>query len=148
MMAFRRTLARWAVSKSSTNIVGLPVDPNARASMIAINQKILETAKVTTTNTQNLHVLCTPNPKRCVPERVCACVRWGDACTGGSSRWYCIQEERGGDGGVPIKVCGGQPRCEDVFVWCVCVIACVVSCWNLASVCLYALLNRGLTLAG
>lgn len=47
IMAFRATQAlRMVVKKSSTGLVGLAVDTNARANYIAMQKKILESVKV------------------------------------------------------------------------------------------------------
>lgn len=46
-MAFRATQAlRMAVKKTSTGLVGLAVDVNARANFIALQQQILQKIKV------------------------------------------------------------------------------------------------------
>lgn len=46
-MAFRVTRAlRMVVTKTSTGLVGLPVDVNGRANLIALQKKILESVKV------------------------------------------------------------------------------------------------------
>lgn len=46
-MAFRATQAlRMAVKKTSTGLVGLAVDVNARANFIALQQQILDKIKV------------------------------------------------------------------------------------------------------
>ena len=46
MAAIRATLRRLAVSKTSTGLVGVPVDYAARANFIATQQTILEAIKV------------------------------------------------------------------------------------------------------
>jgi len=46
-MAFRLTRTiRFAVTKTSTGLVGIPVDMNARVNLITMQQKLLESVKV------------------------------------------------------------------------------------------------------